>query len=112
MPRGRKRRTRILNLNSTNSMSCIDCKRSCTAACCKVALMPLHNVDHARWAKYHGFKIFRVKETGEYRAEFPVPCAKLTKEGKCSVYGTSDRPILCDDYWCGEVTYEEVTAVV
>jgi hypothetical protein len=83
------------------------CYAKCNATCCRYAMMPLSGEDHAKWALYHGFKVYRIKQTGDYRALFPSKCSKLTEDGKCSVYGTKDRPDMCNDFWCGGVTYEE-----
>lgn len=85
------------------------CGYKCTGACCRFSLMPLVDEDHARWAAYHGFRVFRRTDSAWRALVEGHPCSKLTKDSLCGVYGTGDRPKMCGEYWCEEAPeYEEV----
>lgn len=87
----------------------LNCGGKCTGACCKVAFLPLEDLDRARWVALHGIRVFRIRETGQYRALIEKKCSALTGKNKCSIY--ENRPDLCRRYECADLpTYDELTA--
>lgn len=90
----------------------LKCGYACKGDCCRYTLVPLYDEDHARWARYHGMRTFRFETPGgtQWRALVEGhPCGKLTGSGKCSVYGTPERPRMCGEYWCEQAPgYVEV----
>ncbi len=84
----------------------LNCAGKCTGACCKVMFLPIDNGEKMRWAWLHGIRIFRIRETGEFRMLFEKKCGELNSENRCSIY--AKRPELCRAYECGQSgTYEE-----
>ena len=72
----------------------------CTSDCCRYMLMPLFGEDHASWAKAHGLRVFRIRNTRQYRALLPQECEALDACGRCTLHGTEKRPRLCGEFWC------------
>lgn len=84
----------------------LNCGDKCTGACCKVMFLPVADGDRLLWAWLHGFRIFRIRESGEFRMLVEKRCGELTEENRCRVY--DKRPEMCRAYECGKSgTYEE-----
>lgn len=87
----------------------LECNRQCVGKCCENTMVALKDEDHAKWFAYHGQKVYRIKETGEYRGLLPIKCQFLTEDKKCALYNKPERPKMCGEYWCDEApTYEEI----
>ena len=54
------------------------------------------NPDVKNWVELHGVKV--VTMDGGTFAVLQQPCSALTEEGLCSLYGTPERPDLCN-HW-------------
>lgn len=86
----------------------LNCGGNCTGACCTVMFLPIVDIDRLRWAKLHGFRIFRIRENGEFRMLIERRCGKLMGDDRCAIYET--RPGMCRTYECAKApTYEEYT---
>ncbi len=84
----------------------LDCGGACTGACCKVMFLPIADLDRLRWAALHGYRIFRIRETGEFRMLIEKRCAQLDGKDRCAIY--EKRPEMCRTYECSKApTYEE-----
>ena len=74
------------------------CHENC-GACCEYLMIPLdpqyrgeltpREIGWVEWVQAHGIAIIGNK------ARVPLPCAHLTKDKKCAVYGTDKRPRMC-----------------
>lgn len=74
-----------------------DICNSCTdrGMCCRYIELPLARAltdDEKRWVELHNG--LTVKGTNVLR--FDINCSALTDAGFCSLYGTADRPAMCD----------------
>ena len=54
------------------------------------------NPDVKKWVELHGVRL--TERDGGVFAVLNVPCHALTEDGKCGVYGTDERPELCE-HW-------------
>ena len=71
----------------------------CKGRCCgSMFFGPFpNNPDHVAWAKLHDG--LEVVETGDFVVlNFHNPCSALADDGKCSLYDTSERPSVCDEW--------------
>ena len=62
--------------------------------CCRYMELPLARPlteDETRWVELH--EGFRMVTPNTIR--FQVSCSALTPEGKCSLFGTDERPEMC-----------------
>lgn len=85
------------------------CGGDCKGDCCKFMLVPLFNSDHALWASQHGFRVFKIKGTENFRMLIEKACNQLSDSCKCMVYATDKRPKMCHDFWCEQMPeYEEL----
>jgi hypothetical protein len=53
--------------------------------------------DWVKWMKLHGVTLF-YSSNGSLTANLPIKCSALTDEGLCGVFGTDDRPEMCNTY--------------
>lgn len=71
------------------------------AACCQYvnefirAPKEVSALDEIIWYLLHGVRIL-VDQDGDWSAEVPRPCLKLTPEGWCGIY--DERPLMCRNY--------------
>lgn len=65
------------------------------AACCRYVLLPDRDLsaDESRWLALHG-----LDETAPRNIRIDVACTALTAEGDCSLFGSSERPLMCANY--------------
>ena len=83
------------------------CSTEC-GACCQYMILPLHAAmlsqpperlsDWIKWAEYHGIEILVDRGAGSISAKVSLKCEKLADDLTCSVYGTDERPIMCNKY--------------
>ena len=74
-----------------------ECQVGC-GACCRFLVLQVNpqyiEVDDVRrWIELHGIKL-RMRDGGCW-ATIPLPCSAL-EEGRCSLYGSEERPKTCD----------------
>ena len=77
-----------------------ECTVGC-GACCKLLRLQVppeygSNPDIRKWVELHGVRL--VNLDGGVFAMLTLPCSALTEDGKCSLYGTPERPDLCN-HW-------------
>lgn len=76
------------------------CTPGCGACCqwieLQVAARYARNPDTRKWLKLHGIEI--TQDDNLAFATIPLPCRALLPDGRCSLYGTPDRPDLCGRY--------------
>ena len=65
------------------------------AACCRYVQVPERDLsgDELHWLALHG-----LDATVERNVRLEVPCGALTEDGRCSLKGLPDRPLVCDNY--------------
>lgn len=75
----------------------------CAAPCCQTVVFPMVVPDDARRLDFVRFTLgfpgieVGVSQTGEWTTAVTSACRHFS-DGRCSVYGTPDRPLLCSYY--------------
>lgn len=71
----------------------------CQGRCCRSMFFGPYpaDADHIEWASLHeGLDVVR---TGDFVIlDFKNPCSALSESGLCSLYDTSERPQVCDEW--------------
>lgn len=75
--------------------------------CCTLSVYGWVSKERMKYLSGFGFESMRI---GEYtRAVLNKPCKHLTKDNKCSVWGTKDLPQACKQFPCpDDTTYKFV----
>lgn len=74
---------------------------ACGSACCRFMVLEVNPIyrtdrDQAAWLGLHGVDLLEVN--GRTVARVPVPCSALTEAGACGLYGTPERPEMCETF--------------
>ena len=76
------------------------CTRGCGECCTSIRLQvpPAYErtPDIKHWIELHGLKVVRIGEAAF--VVIPNRCSALTADNLCSLYGSADRPRLCDAF--------------
>ena len=83
------------------SKKCLDNHGKCKVICCRYypVSFPSDLSKHLDLYKVRGFKMATVRVDGERRNVMIVPsvCPALTKDNRCSLWGTSKIPKICKE---------------
>ena len=70
-------------------------------ACCRFLMLQVHpmymEADKKRWVELHGIRLQRNPDGGVY-AVIDAVCQHLTQENQCGIFGSDERPKVCDDW--------------
>ncbi len=85
---------------------------TCNGFCCKCFIMPIkiHPKfidDYKKWLSYHNVKVIFHK--GRNLVVIPIKCKYLLDNGKCKVFNSSKRPIMCNIAGCPKEDKELVS---
>lgn len=73
----------------------------CNAACCRFLILDVNPIyltdpDAAAWVGLHGIEL--AEHDGRVLARIPLACLMLAPTGDCLLYGTPERPALCEAF--------------
>mgnify|MGYP001571890559 CR=1 FL=1 len=75
---------------------CDGCKHGRVAQCCTFLAMPMQrhlSADEARWAELHPGILVQ-----DNFMVVNVACSALTDDGLCSLFGSPERPAMCERF--------------
>jgi Fe-S-cluster containining protein len=70
----------------------------CGSACCRFIVLEVNPIyladaDTAAWVRLHGIEL--TERNGRTLARLPLPCTALDSDGRCTLYGSPERPDIC-----------------
>ena len=87
------------------------CKEGC-GACCTFVLLNVNPAylekDVRHWLNLHGITLS--ERGGQVWAKISVPCSALTEDRRCGLFGTPERPKLCNDWPFNQVEIDQLDA--
>lgn len=75
-----------------------DCLDNCNGFCCKYIILHIKTPDdiedYRNWLSFHNCKLIFHK--GKYIVKVPIKCKFLSDTGRCKIFKTEKRPIMCN----------------